>query len=83
MLDGVGCISKGESETFDFWQLFNDRRRQNNPSPACVPNGITGREIAEVVVRFISEHPAEKHHAMSDVALAALLNAFPCRNRSH
>lgn len=82
MVDGVGCIAylKGMSETFDLWELFNERRKQNNPAPACVPKGLTGRDMAIVIVKFIKEHPAEMHHPMSDVALTAFMNAYPCTN---
>jgi hypothetical protein len=81
MLDGVGCIAylRGMSETFSFWKVFNERRGQNNPPPACVPNGVASREIAIVVVRYIKRHPAEMHHAASDVALTALMDAYPCK----
>ena len=81
MLDGVGCVAylRGMSETFDLWKAFNERRRQNNPPPACVPNGVTSREIAIVVVKYIRRHPTEMHHAVSDVALTALMDAYPCK----
>jgi hypothetical protein len=84
MLDGVSCLSylRGMSETFDLWKVFNDRRKQNNPPPACVPNGVSAREIAIVVVKYIKGHPAEMHHAVSDVALTALMDAYPCSNSS-
>ena len=84
MLDGVSCLSylRGMSETFDLWKVFNDRRKQNNPPPACVPNGVTAREIALVVVKYIKGHPGEMHHAVSDVALAALMDAYPCSKTS-
>ncbi|WP_348260961.1 Rap1a/Tai family immunity protein [Telmatobacter sp. DSM 110680] len=84
MLDGVSCLSylRGMSETFSLWRVFNDRRNQKNPPPACVPNGVTAREIAIVVVKFIDRHPAEQHHAASDVALTALMDAYPCNETS-
>jgi len=84
MLDGVSCLSylRGMSETFDLWKVFNDRRKQNNPPPACVPNGVTAREIAIAVVNYIKQHPPEMHHAVSDVALTALMNAYPCNETS-
>lgn len=84
MLDGVSCLAylRGMSETFDLWKVFNDRRKQNNPPPACIPNGVTAREIAIVVVKFIKRHPAEMRHPVSDVALTALMDAYPCSERS-
>ncbi|HMG84944.1 MAG TPA: Rap1a/Tai family immunity protein [Terracidiphilus sp.] len=84
MLDGVSCLAylRGMSDTFDLWKVFNDQRRQNNPPPACVPNGVTAREIAIVVMKFIKRHPTEMHHAASDVALTALMDAYPCGGMS-
>ena len=84
MLDGVSCLAylRGMSETFDLWKVFNDRRKQNNPPPACVPNGVTAREIAIVVVKYIKRHPTEMHHEVSDVALTALMDSYPCSGMS-
>jgi hypothetical protein len=81
MLDGVHCVGylTGVSETFDMWKAFNDRRKQNNPPPACVPGRVTGRELATVVVTYIKAHPNVLHHQLSVVALAALSDAYPCK----
>ena len=81
MLDGVHCVGylTGMSETFDMWKAFNDRRKQNNPPPACVPRRVTGRELATVAVTYIKAHPKVLHHQLSVVALAALSDAYPCK----
>ena len=81
LLKGVQCVSylRGMSQTFNIWQAFNESRKQANPAPVCVPNGVSGREMAMVVVKYIKDHPTTMHSPYSAVAFHALADSYPCK----
>ena len=48
---------------------------------ACLPGeatGITVGQLRDIIVRYLEEHPADRHHLASSVAAKALSDAFPC-----
>jgi hypothetical protein len=80
ILRGIQCATylKGMSDTFAMWKAFNDNRKQNNAPPACVPELVTGRELAMVVVKYLTDNPTLLHSPYSVVAFYALHNSYPC-----
>lgn len=80
MMRGIQCATylEGMSDTFAMWKAFNDNRKQNNPPPACVPAGVTGRELAMVVVKYLTDNPTLLHSPYSVVAFSALHDSYPC-----
>ena len=44
----------------------------------CLPQGATARQLADIAINHLRDHPEQRHYvASADVALA-LANAFPC-----
>ncbi len=47
---------------------------------ACLPTDITSRQLTEVSVKFLHEHPGLLHVTAYQNVESALLVAFPCKN---
>jgi hypothetical protein len=45
----------------------------------CFPEGVTNRQMVQVVVTYIEARPARMHEDWRDLALEALREAWPCR----
>jgi hypothetical protein len=45
----------------------------------CLPNGVNLSQQQDVVVKWLSENPQERHHPASYVVIRALDQAFPCK----
>lgn len=54
--------------------------RAGHPEVICLggTGGVTMRQLLDVVVRYVQDHPATRHQSGSDLALRALGEAFPC-----
>jgi hypothetical protein len=46
---------------------------------ACFPPGVTVGQTADVVKRFLGQHPERRHEAAVFLVAAALAEAFPCK----
>lgn len=46
---------------------------------ACVPIGVRKSQAKDVVIRFLREHPQDRHYPASGLVAQALQEAFPCR----
>jgi hypothetical protein len=44
----------------------------------CTPTNATTGQVRDVVVRYLEEHPAERHINASALVADALREAFPC-----
>jgi hypothetical protein len=51
---------------------------QVNGFRACAPEGITRRQVTDIVVKWLNENPTERHRAAVGLVAAALTKAFPC-----
>lgn len=45
---------------------------------ACIPIGVTTRQIVAVVTKYLRDHPEELHYSANSTATLALRMAFPC-----
>jgi hypothetical protein len=45
----------------------------------CVPNGVEVRQVVDIVVQYLREHPESRHIAAERLAEGALKRAFPCK----
>lgn len=50
-----------------------------NSALLCVPNGVTLRQLADVVAKNLEKHPEARHFPAYDLTTAAILTDFPCR----
>ena len=46
---------------------------------ACFPPGVTAGQTADVVKRFLGQHPERRHEAAAGLVAQALSEAFPCK----
>ena len=44
----------------------------------CIPNRVTDRQTTDVVVRYLKEHPEQRHYAAANLVAETLAEAFPC-----
>lgn len=44
----------------------------------CLPQRISTRRLAEVIVAFITEHPDQRHNSGQALAAQALIAEYPC-----
>jgi Rap1a immunity proteins len=47
----------------------------------CKPKIATLRQVADVVVNYLREHPEKRHFTAVSLALTALTAAFPCNQK--
>jgi hypothetical protein len=48
------------------------------PGSYCLPTGVTGRQIEDVVKLYLQNHPEARHYSASYLVSAALKEKFPC-----
>jgi hypothetical protein len=44
----------------------------------CWPPNVDSGQIADVVVKYLDDNPAERHYSAASLALVATMKAFPC-----
>lgn len=44
----------------------------------CIPNGVNGGQVRDVVCRSLSELPELRHMDAGAISMASLANSFPC-----
>jgi hypothetical protein len=49
----------------------------------CPSKGLTPDQVRDVVVQWLTAHPATRHNAATHEALAALKAAFPCEKQAN
>lgn len=53
---------------------------KNVPNSPCLPyDTVTIAQIRDIVVKYLSENPDQRHYTASSNILVALKRAFPCR----
>ena len=51
---------------------------------ACPPKeDLTPNQVRDIVLQWLTAHPATRHNGATHEALAALLAAFPCKEQAH
>jgi hypothetical protein len=46
---------------------------------ACIPDQVTGKQVADVAVQYFQRNPGIRHFAAPSLVAHALSEAFPCR----
>ena len=74
--DTVGCMMYilGAADVL----MLNDDTETTMQSP-CPSAGVTEQQIAEVVVKWLSDHPEQRHLPAPYIVMTALNEAFPCK----
>ena len=47
-------------------------------SRACMPSGISGRQLIDIIVEFLQSHAAIRHFQAASLVAVAFANSFPC-----
>jgi hypothetical protein len=45
----------------------------------CVPQGTGSKELIEVAVKYLKDHPRDLHYAASSLLFIAFTQAYPCQ----
>jgi hypothetical protein len=45
----------------------------------CLPSGVTGGQLRDVLVQYLEENPASRHKSVGPLVLRAFQEAFPCK----
>jgi 2-methylcitrate dehydratase PrpD len=52
---------------------FPERRR------TCVPEDVTNGQLLDILVKYLKNHPEERHYSAAVLAIKAITKAFPCK----
>jgi hypothetical protein len=44
----------------------------------CSPDDVTTGQVRDIAVRYLLDHPADRHHNAEEVVTFAMIEAFPC-----
>lgn len=47
-------------------------------TPICKPDRVTDRQLRDVVVQYLDDHPEERHEPISLLTVVAMRAAWPC-----
>ncbi|WP_410010669.1 Rap1a/Tai family immunity protein [Phyllobacterium zundukense] len=47
--------------------------------PLCIPQGVTGSQLADVTCVYLRDHPSMRHQSASLITVIAIATAFPCQ----
>ena len=50
----------------------------SGPITVCVPSGATVQQVRDVVLKYLTNHPEQRHTAAAILTILALREAFPC-----
>jgi Rap1a immunity proteins len=48
---------------------------------ACLSLGVTTGQVRDIVIKYLRDHPDQRHHNADFLATRALLVAFPCEDK--
>ena len=44
----------------------------------CLPQGVISRQLVDIAINYLHDHPEQRHNVASANVALALANAFPC-----
>jgi hypothetical protein len=47
--------------------------------PICMPPGVSASQMADMVIGYLHDHPAERHRPAISLVLEAMARGFPCK----
>jgi len=79
-MDGAHCLGyiSGIEATLGLWEYRSNKAKGPLPPPACIPDEVTGLELAKVVVKYLNDHPNQLHEDYFTLVLLAFSQAYPC-----
>jgi hypothetical protein len=61
----------------DVWTVVSTRP-QWDLAKVCLPSAVKPDQVRDVVIRYLREHPEDRHNPAALAAYSALKDAFPC-----
>jgi hypothetical protein len=71
--------SGNKSNCYAYVAAIADVAQSLNAVNACIPNGVTVQQIADVTTQYLRNHPAIRQRGAMSLTMFALMDAFPCR----
>lgn len=56
--------------------MLFDQKGANSP---CFPTTANREQAADIVRKYLADHPEERHFTMASLVRAAIYEAFPCK----
>ena len=71
------CYAYVEGVTDALQSTFSALHMQQH-ALLCLPQGTTSRQLADITINYLRDHPEQRHTVASGNVALALANAFPC-----
>jgi Rap1a immunity proteins len=65
------------ADALNFWAGVNPAT-----APVCVPDEVQSRQLLDLSLQYIKEHPADRHKPLDALITNAFFDAFPCKHAS-
>lgn len=82
----AGCADPASAANFGlcygFIRGLLQREFMYGSSPICIPDGVTVKQLIDVAVAFVNQHPQDRHLWPGLLGITAYRQAFPCKNQS-
>jgi hypothetical protein len=75
-----GSLSKEDrmDATIAFGYVLGVSDVMTEAGTACQPKGATRGQVGDVVSKFLSDHPEQRHLSAAGLVTSAIARAFPC-----
>jgi len=70
------CYSYVEGVADALQSTFSALHMQH--APFCLPQGVSSRQLVDLAINYLRDHPEQRHYVASANVALAVKNAFPC-----
>jgi hypothetical protein len=80
-LEAGSCYGQieGVMDTLTIWHAMNGLEERTPNGEACIPSGVSVRQGALVVLKYLDAHPEKLHLLGTNLIRLAFQEAFPCK----
>jgi hypothetical protein len=72
------CTVKAPTDCEAYVSGVSDTLAELKAKAACIPDAVTGRQLREVVVKYLNSNPQTRELKAGALTLKAYAAAFPC-----
>jgi len=82
LIKATSCLLyiRGVADTLSLWKDESDVAKAHLLPPACIPDGASNFEMANVVLKYLNDHPNKLHESYSLLVILALQDGYPCQH---
>lgn len=84
-VNGAHCLGyvQGVIDDHFIWQMYetSSSAALDPTKHFCLPDGVTPNQTVRVILKWLEDHPARLHERAVELALAALRENFPCKQK--